>query len=152
MRKDGYNTLTEVVREALIYDAPKVPLKAVAADLGKPYYTLTRELNTEDDGAKLGADLLLPIMRITGDIRPLEWLADRLGYALRPESAIRPDRDSWQDEHVQDTQRFGEMSRLMDEGASPEAVDRARRELIREIEETAKRYRENWERREVRIA
>lgn len=145
MGNGDYNTLTEVVRDALIYDSPKLPLKQVAADLGKPYFTLTRELNPDDDGAKLGADLLLPIMRLTGDIRPLEWLASRLGYALVPEDQIQPDRESWQGEHVQDTQRFGEMSALMDEGAVPARVDAARDALIHEIAETAKRYREQWE-------
>lgn len=144
MSGNDYNTLTEVVRDALIYDSPRLPLKQVAADLGKPYFTLTRELNPDDDGAKLGADLLLPIMRLTGDIRPLEWLAARLGYALIPEDQIQPDRESWQGEHAQDTQRFGEMSALMDEGAVPSRVDAARDNLIHEIAETAKRYREQW--------
>ena len=145
MSGSDYNTLTEVVRDALIYDSPRLPLKQVAADLGKPYFTLTRELNTEDDGAKLGADLLLPIMKLTGDIRPLEWLAARLGYILTPENQITPDRESWQGEHAQDTQRFGEMSKLMDEGAVPSHVDAARDALIHEIAETAKLYREQWE-------
>lgn len=139
-----YNTLSEVMRDALIYDEPKMPLKAVAATIGKPYSTLTRELNPDDDAAKLGADLILPILRLTGDIRPLEWLASRLGYVLLPESCIKPDRNSWEGEHVQDGHRFGEMSRLMDEGATPDEVDAAKRELVREIEETAKKYREQW--------
>lgn len=138
------NTLTEVIRDCLIYDAPKVPLKAVAAELNKPYFTLCRELNVDDDGAKLGADLILPIMLKTGDTRPLEWLAARMGYVIFPVAAIQPDRESWEGEHVQDGHRFGEMSRLMDEGATPDEVDAAKRELIREIEETAKKYREQW--------
>ena len=29
--EDDYNTLTEVARDALIYDDPRLPLKAVAA-------------------------------------------------------------------------------------------------------------------------
>lgn len=143
MAMDRYNSMTEVMRDCLIYEAPKKPLKAVAADLGKPYFTLTRELNPDDEAAKLGADLLLPIMRLTGDIRPLEWLASRLGYLLKPESCVKPDRDTWEGEHAQDTVRFGEMSRLMDAGADPDDVDAAKRELIAEIEETAKRYRES---------
>lgn len=144
MSMSNYTTLTEVIRDCLIYDAPKVPLKAVAAELNKPYFTLCRELNVDDDGAKLGADLILPIMLKTGDTRPLEWLAARMGYVIFPVEAIKPDRESWEGEHVQDGHRFGEMSRLMDEGATPDEVDAAKRELIREIEETAKRYREQW--------
>ena len=140
VNNENNNTLTEVMRDCLIYDAPLRPLKAVAAEISKPYPTLVRELNPDDDAAKLGADLVLPIMRVTGDSRPLDWLASKMGCLLRPASDIHPDRDTWQGEHAQDTARFGEMSRLMDEGASCDAVRAAARELIREVEETCARY------------
>ena len=137
---DDYNTLTEVARDALIYDSPKLPLKAVAAEIGKPYATLTRELNPDDEGAKLGADLLLPIMRVTGDVRMLEWLADKMGYMLRPKSEIHPDQPTWALEHAQDTQHLGEMARLMATGAAPEDVQRLGARAIQDIEETVVRY------------
>lgn len=137
---DDYNTLTEVARDALIYDDPRLPLKAVAAGIGKPYATLTRELNPDDDGAKLGADLLLPIMRVTGDVRMLEWLADKLGYILLRKDDVHPDQPSWPLEHAQDTQHLGEMARLMATGAAPEEVQRVGTIAIREIEETLVQY------------
>ena len=137
---DDYNTLTEVARDALIYDAPKLPLKAVAAEIGKPYATLTRELNPDDEGAKLGADLLLPIMRVTGDVRMLEWLADKLGYMLLRKDDVHPDQPSWPLEHAQDTQHLGEMARLMATGAAPEEVQRLGARAIQDIEETVVRY------------
>lgn len=46
--------------------------KNIAAAVGKPYSTLLREVNPFDDGAKLGAETLVDIMRVTGNIQPLE--------------------------------------------------------------------------------
>ena len=60
MNTQDYNTLTEVI-ESMIDEGEK-PIKAIAAEIGKPYPTLKRELNPADDGAKLGADALLGIM------------------------------------------------------------------------------------------
>ena len=42
--------------------------KNIAAAVGKPYSTLLREVNPFDDGAKLGAETLVDIMRVTGNI------------------------------------------------------------------------------------
>ncbi|MDY6233284.1 MAG: phage regulatory CII family protein [Desulfovibrio sp.] len=142
---DDYNTLTEVARDALIYDGPQLPLKVVAAEIGKPYATLARELNPDDEGAKLGADLLLPIMRVTGDVRMLKWLADKLGYMLRRKADVHPDQPSWALEHAQDTQHLGEMARLMASGASPADVQREGENAIRDIEETMVRYSTEWD-------
>ena len=50
--------------------------------LGKKYPTLLRELNPTDNGAKLGATELFLLMHYFDDVRPLEDLADRLGYKL----------------------------------------------------------------------
>lgn len=112
---DDYNTLTEVARDALIYDDPRLPLKAVAAGIGKPYATLTRELNPDDDGAKLG-------------------------YMLLRKDDVHPDQPSWPLEHAQDTQHLGEMARLMAAGAAPEEVQRLGARAIQDIEETVVRY------------
>ena len=51
--------------------------KNIAAAVGKPYSTLLREVNPFDDGAKLGAETLVDIMRVTGNIQPLEHIADK---------------------------------------------------------------------------
>lgn len=55
--------------------------KNIAAAVGKPYSTLLREVNPFDDGAKLGAETLVDIMRVTGNIQPLEHIAEQFGYA-----------------------------------------------------------------------
>lgn len=65
----------------LVLDNP-VPAKDLAKAIGKPYSTLLREVNPYDTGAKLGAETLLQIMLQTGDTKPLEYMAGKLGYAL----------------------------------------------------------------------
>ena len=65
----------------LVLDNP-VPAKDIAKAIGKPYSTLIREVNTYDTGAKLGAETLLQIMMQTGDTKPLEYMAGKLGYSL----------------------------------------------------------------------
>ena len=57
--------------------------KNIAAAVGKPYSTLLREVNPFDDGAKLGAETLVDIMRVTGNIQPLEHIAEQFGYELK---------------------------------------------------------------------
>lgn len=72
--------LTKIVQEVVLEG--RMPAKAVALEIGKPYPTLMRELNSYDEGAKLGAETLLEIMRITGNVEPLLQMARELGYAL----------------------------------------------------------------------
>ena len=57
--------------------------KNIAAAVGKPNSTLLREVNPFDDGAKLGAETLGDIMRVTGNIQPLEHIAEQFGYMLK---------------------------------------------------------------------
>lgn len=66
----------------LFWKAVLVP-KNIAAAVGKPYSTLLREVNPFDDGAKLGAETLVDIMRVTGNIQPLEHIAEQFGYELK---------------------------------------------------------------------
>ena len=53
---------------------------------GDVYTILTNkadEVNPFDDGAKLGAETLVDIMRVTGNIQPLEHIAEQFGYELK---------------------------------------------------------------------
>ena len=60
------------------------PAKIVAKELNKPYSTLLRELNPFDKSAKLGAETVLELMMITGNVDPLRFMADQLGYEVVP--------------------------------------------------------------------
>lgn len=133
------NTLTEVMQMVMEHDNPVLPLKAVASNLNKSYNTLVAELNPYNEQAKFGADLLVPIMKMTGDIRPLEWIADQLGCKVQ-KCQPEPDKESWQEEHADDTVGMGKMVSLMASGASPEDVKVALVQLVSELEETLERY------------
>lgn len=142
MNTQDYNTLTEVI-EAMIDEGEK-PIKAIAAEISKPYPTLKRELNPADDGAKLGADVLLGIMASCGSIAPLEWLADRLGYVVKPKEWAEPDKPTWEGESVDDTICCGKMVMLMQEKAHPSIVSKAAEEWKDEIDQTNTRYRRDY--------
>lgn len=63
-----------------------VPAKVIAKQIGKPYSTLLREVNPYDEGAKLGIETLLQVMKATGDSAPLEYLANEMGLGLQPKN------------------------------------------------------------------
>ncbi len=56
--------------------------KDLAKAIGKPYSTLLREVNPYDSGAKLGAESLFQIMAVTGNYKPMEYMAEQLGMDL----------------------------------------------------------------------
>jgi hypothetical protein len=72
--------LTRIVHTSIL-ESP-IPAKIIAKKIGKPYSTLLREVNPYDEGAKLGVETLLQILKITGDTTPLEYMASELGLEL----------------------------------------------------------------------
>lgn len=56
--------------------------EAMAQELGKPYKTLMRELNPNDDGAKLGLIDFLQIIRISKDYSSLQMIVKRFNKIL----------------------------------------------------------------------
>lgn len=72
--------LTRIVHTSIL-ESP-IPAKVIAKKIGKPYSTLLREVNPYDEGAKLGVETLLQILKITGDTAPLEYMAAELGMEL----------------------------------------------------------------------
>ena len=71
-----------LIQDVVIHDPALI--RQLARRTGKTYSTLLREANPYDAGAKLGVDTLLRIMQETGDIRPLEFMAECLGVSLVP--------------------------------------------------------------------
>lgn len=67
----------------MVLDNP-LPAKDLARAIGKPYSTLLREVNPYDGGAKLGADTLLHIMAHTRNVKPLEYMVNKMGFRLDP--------------------------------------------------------------------
>lgn len=72
--------VTKVVQDCILDSG--IQAKVVADKINKPYSTLMREINPFDASAKLGAETLLEIMKVTHDIRPLKFMADEMGYSL----------------------------------------------------------------------
>lgn len=72
--------LTKIVHE-LVLNSP-IPAKALAKEIGKPYSTLLREVNPYDAGAKLGVETLMEIMKKTGSVEPLEYIAQEMGFTI----------------------------------------------------------------------
>lgn len=67
-----------------------LPAKDLARAIGKPYSTLLREVNPYDGGAKLGTDTLLHIMAHTGNVKPLEYMANKMGFTLEAVNGAVP--------------------------------------------------------------
>ena len=72
--------VTKVVQDCILDSG--IQAKDVAEKIKKPYSTLMREINPFDVSAKLGAETLLEIMKVTDDIRPLKFMASEMGFSL----------------------------------------------------------------------
>lgn len=79
MEKD--TTIIGVIREILTQTNG---IEEITSKVGKTYPTLMREINPYDRNAKLGIETLFEIMKITNDIRPLEYIAKELGFTIKP--------------------------------------------------------------------
>lgn len=141
-----YKTLTEVMSECFIYDNPVKPLKEVASLVGKPYGTLTRELNPDDDGAKLSVDTFMMMLQHSGDMRPLQWIAECFGYSIVKNEPV-PDKETWQSENVQDMFELGKMSQMMDENNPPYEIFQQAEKVKKEIDETVNQYTKQYNER-----
>ena len=74
--------LTRIIHSRIL-ESP-VPAKILAKKIGKTYSTLLREVNPDDEGAKLGVETFVQILKITGDFAPLEYIASELGLEITP--------------------------------------------------------------------
>lgn len=109
----------------------------------KSHWTLYKELNPNDNTAKLGALDLFRLMQVTGDVQPLALMAHKLGYMLIDKKNVHPDRPTWQGEYAQDSCDVGEMARLMDTGASPAEVHTQAMKVCKNVLETVVRYEQD---------
>ncbi|MGE4194698.1 MAG: phage regulatory CII family protein [Pseudodesulfovibrio sp.] len=133
-------TLTEIIRDMVFNSG--VPTKSVAKDLGKPYTTLLRELNPDDESCKLGADLVGPIMAACGDVTPLRHLACLMGFTLCQLEGLTPDKPTLADELNDDLQAVASYHRaLLDDSASVERVMELLEQAKAELEENFVIYR-----------
>lgn len=151
MTNDFFNDipLSEVC--ARMVDDSGRPLKAIAAELGKGYSCLYRELDAQDDGGKLGVDTLLPLIwACCGRTHksppvPLIWLNSKCGFKAVPLHA-EPNHPDVRDEALDDVQALERFQRaLRDKKTSPAKVAALGRAVQVEIDETVEQYRKEWE-------
>ena len=81
-----FPSLTAVLHELVKHAPSELTARTIAELAGKDYNTLMSELSRQP-GHKLGADLLLPLMELTGSDAPLNFLARERGGVFVP---IRP--------------------------------------------------------------
>ena len=153
MNGDFYNNIALSEVCARMVDDSGRPLKAIAAEIGKAYTTLYRELDQNDEGGKIGVDTLLPLIRACHDAErkspptPLLWLAGKLGYRCVPEN-VQPDKNEVREECLDDIKELAAFQELLRSGSTPVAVVARQAETaIREIKETVEQYRREWETR-----
>ncbi|MBR5883268.1 MAG: amino acid-binding protein [Mailhella sp.] len=70
-----------LIQEVVMADPAS--LHNMARNAGKKCSTLIREANPYDSGAKMSADTLLKVMESSGDVRPLIYMARKMGLELR---------------------------------------------------------------------
>ena len=120
-------TLTEIIHDMII--GGQISAKSVADQIDKPYTTMLREINPYDGGAKVGVDMLMPLMRAAGDVEPLKYLAREMGYTLVPLSAAQGDGTEPMDLTLKLLQEFGELSRAV-QLLSAEGMDSERAAVV----------------------
>lgn len=134
-------TLTDAVGRMV--ETSGKPVKAIAADIGKPYTTLCREIDPADEGGKLGVDTLYPLCRTCCGERPetppipLLWLASRLGFRCVPVSRHCGDEDPSPDAVRAMRVIVDFFARCEDENATIEAITAAYDAAIYEVERFA---------------
>lgn len=81
-------SFTAVLHAAVKNAESGLDAKTIADLVGKPYQTLMSELSRQE-GHKLGADLVLPLIEASASLMPVHFLARQLGgaFVLLPEAA-----------------------------------------------------------------
>ncbi|WP_243438514.1 phage regulatory CII family protein [Fundidesulfovibrio soli] len=128
MSKEIYEVIKEMV------EAGPAPVKELAAELGKPYSTLMRELNPDDQGAKLGVELLLPLMRACNSVMPLRYLASRMGQRVVSLREVTPDKPSMLEGMLTTYPALAEFHQAIMEGQPMEKVAELRENVIHQVQ------------------
>mgnify|MGYP007111631532 FL=1 len=77
-----FDSLVSVLHEDVLDAQTAKTPKQIAEDLGFNRYTTFMNQLEQQEGFKLDANMILPLMRQTGSLRPLHYLADRMGCVV----------------------------------------------------------------------
>ncbi|MGE4290666.1 MAG: phage regulatory CII family protein [Desulfovibrio sp.] len=72
--------LTRIIQQSILEGGK--PAKVIAEEIGKPYSTMLREANPFDTTAKVGVETLMDLMKATGNLAPLRYMAAKFGFDL----------------------------------------------------------------------
>lgn len=142
----GIRNLTAIF-QAVALACPQ-GVKAIAAELDKAPSTLYEELlptvNRPNQG-KLGVEDGLSIMAITGDVRPLEYMASSLGYRLVSLADVCPDKPTLPEELLDDIPALAAYHDAIRQGLPVEAVNAVLQLVIKDLEQDFVAYRAKCE-------
>lgn len=155
MKSDFFNAIPLSETISRMVDDSGRPLKAIAAEIGKGYSTLFRELDTHDEGGKIGVDTLLPLIKACSDTwppkavpTPLLWLNSKCGYKAVAIDA-EPDQQDVRDEMLDDSSSLSALQEaIRDQQAKPATIAALARAVQRELDETVEQYRREYEARQ----
>lgn len=111
---------------------------------GKPRkskWTLYRELNPEDPGAKVGAIELVDLMLACGSPRPLEVMAAEMGLSVSPLAEREPDGRDMTHECLQGFLAVSAFAEAAESGTHYIELEPLLREAVQELEDVFKRAR-----------
>jgi hypothetical protein len=142
--------LAEAIQRMIIEPGHKLSIEQVVElafgvdEHGKPnksHWTLYREINPDDTGAKLAAIDLFKLMRATGRHAPLEVMALHLGYQLTPIGDSVPDKPTLPEELLDDIPSLAAYHDAIRQGLPLEAVHAVLLLAIKDLNQDFVAYR-----------
>lgn len=107
----------------------------------KPKWTLYRELNPDDAGAKLAALDLVKLMQAANQYGPLEVMAMIMGFRLVSLDSACPDKPSLPEELLDDLPALAAYHDAIRQGLPIEAVNAMLQHVISDLEQDFVAYR-----------
>ncbi len=141
--------LAEAIRN-MVLGHPSMSVEQIAEgafgcdEQGKPRkskWTLYRELNPEDPGAKVGALELVNLMRACGSTTPAEIMAAEVGLSTSPMSGHEPDGRDMTHECLQGFLAVSAFAEAAESGTHYIELEPLLREAVQELEDVFKRAR-----------
>lgn len=155
-RSKNYNgTLADAVN-VMIDDSGKT-IKAIVADVGKNYNTFMRELNPNDEGAKIGVEMLYPLIVACCGQNPKEapapllWLCHRLGFEPLPFGFSEPGASTVEAECMESVQSVAAAHKAIMEKKSPAEVFAAVAFAKNDLDQDATIYNRIYQKQHMRM-
>ncbi len=148
-----HQTIGEVIEDS-VRRCKRKSREELADELGVGYSNFSRMLNPNDEGARFPAELLIPMMKATGNYSPLEHMAARTGHIVISTRKLRVPRGSGQDLRNDVHQTFIDMAKMLSDffkDPTPKAKEQTLAAIDKHLGETiaARKKVEKWEQPEL---